>query len=343
MTLTELRYIVALARERHFGRAAKACFVSQPTLSVAVRKLEDEIEITLFERKAGEVILTPIGARVVEQARRVLEAAALIKPIAQQGRDELIGELKLGAIYTVGPYLLPHMIPKLRRRAPDMPLMIEENYTAELNERLRRGALDVIIISLPFAEPNVSTWPLYREPFSILLPLGHRLAEKHAIHPHDLEDENLLMLGAGHCFRDQVLEVCPECNPANNTAGTSAVEGSSLETIRQMVVSGLGITVLPCTSIRTNTGQRGAKRLVVEKPFAGENPTRTIALAWRESFPRPRAIEALHCAIIECRLADVTYLDSGPQPYTSHQTIHDVSRHSGEGRNLDTGLRRCDE
>ena len=161
MTLTELRYIVAVARERHFGHAAETCFVSQPTLSVAVRKLEDELGVTLFERGPGEVTMTAAGRRVVEQAQRVLEEASLIKQIAAQGQDDLTGLLRLGAIYTIGPYLLPHLIPLLHGRAPRMPLQIEENYTAVLSERLKQGELDVIILSLPFREPGILTEPIY--------------------------------------------------------------------------------------------------------------------------------------------------------------------------------------
>lgn len=311
MTLTELRYIIAVARERHFGRAAKACFVSQPTLSVAVRKLEEELGTPLFERHSTEVVVTSAGAAVVEQAHRVLEEAAKIKTLAQTGRDQLAGQLRLGAIYTVGPYLLPHVIPKLRRLAPQMPLVIEENFTARLRERLKRGDLDVIIISLPFTETGITTWPLYDEPFSILLPLNHPLSRKRAIRSAELAKENLLLLGAGHCFREQVLTACPECaRPDNIGALQNTMEGSSLETIRQMVASGLGVTVLPLTSAAP--GSRAQHRLLVEKPFAGQAPTRTIALAWRKSFPRPQAIETLRRAILECHLRGVAYRDFEP-------------------------------
>jgi LysR family hydrogen peroxide-inducible transcriptional activator len=161
MTLNELRYIVAVARERHFGRAADACHISQPTLSVAVRKLEDELGVTLFERTPGEITPTPVGWRIVEQAQRVLEEAATVKQLASQGQDELAGMLRLGVIYTIGPYLLPHLIPRLRRRAPHMPLQIEENYTAVLNERLKDGELDVLILSLPFEGPGICTKSVY--------------------------------------------------------------------------------------------------------------------------------------------------------------------------------------
>lgn len=311
MTLTELRYAVAVARERHFGRAARACFVSQPTLSVGVKKLEEELGVVLFERQSGEVLVTPAGLPVIEQARRVLEEADRIRLLAQQGTDPLKGELRVGAIYTVGPYLFPHAVPRLRELAPEMPLVIEENYTANLRERLKRSELDVIIVALPFTEPGVLTWELYEEPFRVVLPTGHRWAERKDLRSSELPEENLLLLGKGHCFRDQVVEACPECvqgsagEPLRNT-----IEGSSLETIRQMVASGLGISVLPATSLDHHTRDGG---LLVELPFAGRAPMRTIVLAWRRSFPRVEAVAALHRAILEGGLESVRYLDA-PQP-----------------------------
>lgn len=305
MTLTELRYIVAVAREKHFGRAARACFVSQPTLSVGVKKLEEELGVLLFERHSGDVMLTPTGQMVVEQARRVLEEADRIKPLAQQGIDPLKGELRVGAIYTVGPYLFPHLVPRLRELAPHMPLVIEENFTANLRERLKRSELDVIIVALPFTEAGVETWPLYEEPFSVVLPIDHRWAKRESLRSSELTQENLLLLGKGHCFRDQVFEACPECVPGTSgEALQNTIEGSSLETIRQMVASGLGITVLPATSLPGRSGE-----LLVEVPFTGQAPTRTIVLAWRRSFPRVAAVEALRRAIRKCELGDVRYID----------------------------------
>ncbi len=299
MTLTELRYIVAVARERHFGRAAEACFVSQPTLSVAVRKLEEELGVALFERGTTEVTVTPTGQRVVEQARRVLEEAEAIKHIAVQGRDDLRGLLRLGAIYTVGPYLLPHLIPLLRARAPAMPLQIEENYTAVLGEKLKAGKLDVLLLSLPYADAGVDTEALYEEPFAVMMPAGHRLAREEAIEPASLSEEDLLLLGPGHCFRDQVLQACPECNRAGVPADTlqKTLEGSSLETIRLMVATGAGVTVLPLTSL---TGFPSPGGLVQVRPFTAPQPTRQVALAWRRRFPRPGAVRILAEAVRAC-------------------------------------------
>ncbi len=301
MTLTELRYIVAVAREHHFGRAAGMCFVSQPTLSVAVRKLESELGVTLFERGPTEVKVTAIGRRVVEQAQRVLEDADTVRQIAAHGQNELAGMLRLGVIYTIGPYVLPHLIPLLRRKAPQMPLQIEENYTAVLSERLKQGKLDLIILSLPFEEPGIATEAIYEEPFVVLMPAGHRLERKQQVATSDLSHEDLLLLGPGHCFRDQVLRACPECNrasvPSDNIQKT--LEGSSLETIRLMVVSGMGITVLPQTSIDDYSYP---KDLLSVRPFSQPEPRRTVALAWRKRFPRLEAIRVIADTVRTCAL-----------------------------------------
>ena len=303
MTLNELRYIVAVARERHFGRAAESCHISQPTLSVAVRKLEDELGIALFERSPGEVTVTPVGRRIVEQAQRVLEEAALVKQLASQGQDELAGMLRLGIIYTIGPYLLPHLIPRLHRRAPNMPLQIEENYTAVLSDRLKDGDLDVLILSLPFDEPGILTRAVYQEPFVVLMPIGHPLEQETVIDAPTLARQELLLLGPGHCFRDQVLRFCPECNQISVASDNMqrTLEGSSLETIRLMVATGIGVTVLPYTSV---SGYAHASDLLSIRPFAAPAPIRTVALAWRKSFPRQRVIEVLVEAIHACPLGE---------------------------------------
>ncbi len=301
MTLNELRYIVAVARERHFGRAAEACHVSQPTLSVAVRKLEEELGVSLFERRKGDISITPIGEQIVSQAQRVLEEVAGLRQIALQGRDQLAGPLRLGAIYTIGPYLLPHLIPQLAETAPQMPLVVEENYTAVLCEKLKQGDLDIIVISLPFDEPGIRTLPLYEEPFVLLIPSSHPFNQQEEISIEQLSRENVLLLGAGHCFRDQVLEVCPDClGKSADGRPRQALEGSSLETIRYMVASGLGVTVLPCTA----TGaERFSERLVQIRRFAGTPPSRTVALAWRKSFPRLEAVNAVREAILSAPLS----------------------------------------
>lgn len=311
MTLTELRYIVAVARERHFGRAAEACFVSQPTLSVAVRKLEDELGITLFERGTGEVSITPPGEQVVEQAQRVLEQAALIKELARQGKDPLNSPLRLGIIFTIGPYLLPQLVPGLKRRAPHMPLILEEQYTHRLVELLRQGELDAAILALPFDSAGFMVQPLYDEPFVVAVPRAHEWAKRRSVSTRELKDEHMLLLGTGHCLRDQVLEVCPELNRFSASADgiQKAFEGSSLETIRHMVASGTGITVLPVTAVAHNARR---DRLLAYVPFTRPVPDRRVVLAYRKTFPRTQAIEVLKQAVLHCTLAGVAKLDLRP-------------------------------
>jgi len=302
MNLSELRYVVALARECHFGRAAAACFVSQPTLSVAIKKLEDELGVILFERASHEVRVTPAGERVVEKAQQALEAVESVRQVASENGDPLSAPLRIGAIYTIGPYLFPDLIPNLAERAPGMPLIVEENYTSVLAEKLKQGELDVIIISLPFDEPNILTLPLYEEPFVILLPASHPLTQRKTLRSKHLEGENILMLGAGHCFRDQVIDACPACAPKaiGENASVYTAEGSSLETIRHMVASGMGLTVLPCTAAGAD---RYSQRLLAIRRFTNPSPSRVVALAWRATFPRPGAIDAVKAAIAASQLS----------------------------------------
>lgn len=303
MTLTELRYIVTLAQEQHFGRAADRCYVSQPTLSIAVKKLEDELGVALFERTKSRVQPTPLGEQIVAQANLVLEQTAAIKDLADAGKDQLSSPLSVGAIFTIGPYLLPKFIPHLQQLASKMPLYVEEGYTHNLRKKLRNGELDVIIVALPFVEPDVVTQALYDEPFVVLMPKEHSLASKEAIDPADLNTQQLLLLGEGHCFRDQVLTTCPNLQhhgeeTANNVR--TAAEGSSLETLRHMVASGLGLTILPASAAESSLY---SSDVLVTRPFTEPSPSRTVALAWRASFPRHKAIDALRAAIKACRVA----------------------------------------
>lgn len=289
MNLNELRYLVAVAQERSFRRAAERCFISQPALSLAIQKLEDELGVPLLERSKTEVTVTPIGERVIEQAQRALEEIGRIKDIARQGNDQLVGPLSLGVIYTVGPYLLPALIPVLRRRAPAMPLAVEENLTENLDARLRNGKLDVVLIALPFDVPGIITRPLYDEAFEVVLPAEHPWASRSSIKPKELSKERVLLLNAGHCFSNQVAEACPELA----ARGGQIQQGNSLETIRNMVASGLGITVLPCSANMVKFRSPLLKAI----PFATPLPSRRIALAWRRSFFRGEAVEALAQAI----------------------------------------------
>ena len=308
MTLTELRYIVAVAREKHFGRAAEKCFVSQPTLSVAIKKLEDELGVALFERAANEVRVTGVGNKVIEQAQRVLEEASAIKHIASAGKDELAAPLRFGAIYTVGPYVTPQLIPLLMKRAPKMPLLIQENYTAKLGEMLKNGDIDLVLLSEPFSEPGIVTHAVYDEPFRVVMPASHAWAKQSRIAAADLCNENLLLLSSGNCFRDQVMQTCADAQRtkrAINAGLQQSLEGSSLETIRQMVASGVGITVLPSTAAESRTADT---KLTAMKNFAAPEPTRRIALAWRKSFPRTRAVQAVREALLGCKLPGVKWL-----------------------------------
>ncbi len=296
MTLTDLRYIVALARERHFGRAALKCFVTQPTLSVAVKKLEDELGVSLFERAANEVRVTPVGREVVAQAARTLAEAARVAEIAAQGRDPLLGPLRLGVIYTIAPYLLPGLVPLLRQRAPQMPLFIREGYTEQLVEATKAGELDLIVIALPLAEPGLVAQAVYDEAFRALVPAQHPWAKKRAIETAWLLDEPLLLLGEGNCFRDQVLDLCARADAAG---AQQVLEGSSLETIRHMVASGAGITVMPASSVDLIPKNDPWLRV---RPFAQPQPSRRVGLVWRSSFPRHRAVDVVRQAVLDCRL-----------------------------------------
>lgn len=303
MTLTELRYLLALAEEKHFGRAADRSHVSQPTLSVAIRKLEQRLDVQIFERGRSHVMVTPIGEAIVAQAKNVLEQADRLEMIARNTGDEMAGSLKIGAIFTVAPYLFPHLIPALRSIAPGMTLDIEENYTARLRERLRHGQIDIALLALPFTESDVLTKPLYTEPFDILLPTHHPLAQQESIHADQLSGTDLLLLGEGHCFRDQILDACPAvARSSRDPQGKvrTLADGSSLETIRHMVASGLGVTILPRSAVRNAPY---SKEWLVSRPFAEHAPERTVAIAWRASYPRPRAIDAMEEAVKACNIA----------------------------------------
>ena len=318
MTLTELKYIVAVARERHFGKAAEACYVSQPTLSVAVKKLEEELEVKLFERSANEVTVTPLGEEIVRQAQSVLEQAANIKDIAKRGKDPLAGPLKLGVIYTIAPYLLPDLVRQVIKRTAQMPLMLQENFTVKLMEMLRTGEIDCAILAEPFPDAGLASAPLYDEPFLAAIPMQHTLAAQTSVTTDELKKETMLLLGNGHCFRDHVLEVCPEfARFSSDTEGIrKSFEGSSLETIKHMVAAGMGITLVPRLSVPSGAlvakTRRHADSLVkylpIDDGLGGEPPSRRVVLVWRRSFTRYEAIAALRNAIYACELPGVKRL-----------------------------------
>lgn len=299
MTLTELRYIVALAREKHFGRAAEKCFVSQPTLSVAVKKLEDELGVILFERGQHEITVTPAGEPIIRQAEKVLAEVARIKELADTAGDPLAGPLRIGAIYTIGPYLLPRLVPLLRQVAPQMPLILQENFTAQLIEALKNCELDVAIVALPVEEPGLVAQAVYDEAFRVLVPARHPWAKEKAIAPRKLLDQPLLMLGRGNCFRDQVLDLCSRAG----AGGPQVLEGSSLETIRLMVASNIGVTVMPASAVDELPKNDALLRV---RPFVEPTPTRRVGMVWRASFPRHQAIDLLRRALLDCRLPGCT-------------------------------------
>lgn len=305
MTLTELKYIVAVARERHFGRAAEACFVSQPTLSVAIKKLEEELDVKLFERGASEVSVTPLGEEIVRQAQQVIEQAQAIREIAKRGKDPVSGPLRLGVIYTIGPYLLPDLVRSAIELVPQMPLMIQENFTAKLLESLRTGELDCAIMAEPFPDTGMAVAPLYDEPFLAAVPRSHPLAARESVSAEELKTETMLLLGTGHCFRDHVLEVCPEYARFSSDAEgiRKSFEGSSLETIKYMVAAGMGVTVVPQLSLPAEPDKH-----VAYIPFTEPVPTRRVVLVWRRTFTRYEAIAALRNAIYACALPGVKRL-----------------------------------
>ncbi len=297
MTLTEMRYIVALAREHHFGKAADACHISQPTLSVALKKVEGQLGAALFERTAADVRITALGERIVAQARRVLEEAVRLEEIAFAGGDAMSGPLRVGVIYTIAPYLLPQLIPALHRQAATMPLFLKEDFTGNLIPALKAGELDVIVIALPFAEPGLVAQPVYEEPFRVVVPAGHPWVGRAAVAGDELDGQDLLLLGQGNCFRDQVLESCPRLSMPH--ALERSLEGSSLETIRYMVASGAGVAVMPSTAADPLIEKEPLVRVL---PFAGTPPARTVGLVWRVTFPRPQAIDAVRAAVLSCEL-----------------------------------------
>jgi LysR family hydrogen peroxide-inducible transcriptional activator len=305
MTLQELRFLIALAQEKHFRKASETCFVSQPSLSIAIRKLEEELGVIIFERNKNEVKVTPLGNEIVERAKRVLEEVEGIKQAAKSDQDQLNGILKLGAIYTIGPYLLPPLITRLAKIAPQMPVEIQEDYTTNLRKKLINGDVDVILISQPFSAPGIVTHDLYKESFVVLMAADHPLTHTKVVKEQALSEHNVLLLGEGHCFRDQVISSCPTCfvsTKSRSGVNWKTVEGSSLETIRHMVASGMGITILPASA--ASTGQYHRK-ILTSRPLKGIQPSRVIALAWRQSFPRIKAIDAVLKAVMQSSIPGI--------------------------------------
>lgn len=293
MTLIELCYIVELAETRHFGRAAERCNVSQPTLSMAVKKLEEELGVMLFERTKTGVHLTLMGEPFIEQARVILRRVADIHTLAEAGQDQLHSTLRLGVVTSAAPYLLPQLIPYLQQQVATMPLHVYEDMTANLREKLRTGAVDAILVSLPFTEVDVVVQELYEEPLVAVMAQTHPLAALTCVDAATLDGQTLLLLAEGHCLRDQTLALFPEIAQRPEPR----IYANSLETLRGMVAAGLGVAVVPRSA--ATPGICMANRLVA-RPLAMPGASRTLALAWRASFPRHKAIDVVRKAIQAC-------------------------------------------
>lgn len=292
LKLKDLRYLVAVADERHFGRAAAHCFVSQPTLSAQLKKLEQDLGVQLIERAPNNVTLTPAGQEIVTRARRILEASDEVVQLAHSHRDPLAGKLRVALLPTIGPYLLPRVAPALRRALPRLELRLYEYQTAPLLEKLQAGALDLGILALPVEAPGCEARELYDEPFTVALPGRHPLAAHKTLRVADLRGETLLLLEDGHCLRDQALEICSRVG----TKDPQDFRATSLETLRHMVATGAGVTLLPQLASR---GAWGNARGVAVRPFANPAPSRHVGALWRRSTARQAAIDAVCRVIVE--------------------------------------------
>ena len=277
MNIRDLQYLVALAQHRHFGRAADASFVSQPTLSTQIKKLEDELGVSLVERAPRNVLLTEVGAEIARRARGILAEVEQIKSIAQRTRDPESGSLRLGIFPTLGPYLLPHIVPRVRERYPRLELLLREEKSDQIVQMLREGSLDAGILALPLHDDSLHTEFLFEESFVLAVPEKHALTQSRKLTMDDLADQSLLLLEDGHCMRDQALEVCHMAGATEKTG----FRATSLETLRQMVAANVGITLLPALSVKPPVAaQTGQVRLL---RFAEPAPTRRIAMVWRKS------------------------------------------------------------
>lgn len=276
MNLRDIHYLVALADHKHFGRAAAACFVSQPTLSTQIRKLEEELGVALVERTPRRVMLTPAGLDAVERARRIVAEVEQMKEAARREQDPESGAVRLGIFPTLGPYLLPHVVPQIRKRFPQLELLLVEEKSDVLLARLRDGRLDAAILALPLPDDQLHTELLFEEPFVLAVPKGHALASRGPLRMQDLDNERLLLLEDGHCLREQALEVC-------HLAGAherGEFRATSLETLRQMVAANVGLTLLPTLAVQPPVAQSPDIHLL---PFQDPPPSRRIAMVWRRS------------------------------------------------------------
>ncbi len=286
MTLQELKYLVALADHGHFGRAAEACFITQSTLSTQIKKLEDFLGVTLFDRSLKRVTPTPIGQEILQAARSIVEESERIRELAKHAQDPMARTIHLGVIPTLGPYYLPHALTLVHKKHPDLRLLLREEMTPQILQHLVDGKLDAGLLALPVTDDSLRVEPLFYEPFLAALPAGHPLAKRDTLKVSDIINEKLLLLDEGHCLRDQALDVC-----GSGSRGREEVRATSLETLRQMVAMGLGLTLLPALAV--DAGPRISKKAVEIRPFKAPPPGRTIALAWRKRAPFPETFEQL--------------------------------------------------
>ncbi len=286
MTLQELKYLVALADHGHFGRAAEACFITQSTLSTQIKKLEDFLGVTLFDRSLKRVTPTPIGKEILQAARNVVEESERIRELARHAQDPMARTIHLGVIPTLGPYYLPHALTLAHKKHPGLRLLLREEMTPQILQHLVDGKLDAGLLALPVSDDSLRVEPLFYEPFLAALPAGHPLAKRDTLKVSDIVNEKLLLLDEGHCLRDQALDVC-----GSGSRGREEVRATSLETLRQMVAMGLGLTLLPALAV--DAGPRVSKKAVEIRPFKSPPPGRTIALAWRKRAPFPETFEQL--------------------------------------------------
>lgn len=283
MNLRDLHYLVALAEHKHFGRAAAACFVSQPTLSTQLKKLEQTLGVTLFERSNRQVMLSPVGERIVEQAQKILREVNGLTALAEQYGNPLGGDFRLGIIPTVAPYLLPKILGPIKKAFPDLRLQLTEAQTSQVTVMLKQGSLDAVLLALPLGEENIHELELFKEPFLFAVSKRHPKARQASVSLADLENEEVLLLEDGHCLRDQALEVCNAHHAVENTN----FRATSLETLRQMVAANAGVTLMPKLAVQNNTGP------VRYLPFSGKVPYRTIGLCWRTTSTRMQLLEEL--------------------------------------------------
>lgn len=321
MNLRDLRYLVAVAEHRHFGRAAESCFVSQPTLSTQIRKLEDELGVTLIERTNRQVMLTPVGDRIVKQAQRVLREVNQMVHIAEEHKDPYGGEFRLGIIPTVAPYLLPKILGPIKKAFPKLKIHLTEAQTAVISRMLREGDLDAVILALPIDEDNLHQVKLYTEPFYFAASRHHPKASQKSVELDDLEDEQVLLLEDGHCLRDQALEICSSHNAVENTN----FRATSIETLRQMVAANVGITLMPELAI---TSRGGAVRYL---PFRKDQPHRDIGLCWRASTTRAELLDEL-AGVLERTMKDVLPVGAISRSRTPRTPRTETAPTSGAGR-----------